>query len=63
MQSMVESAFARIGTGGIFETLPKYLLDEFQFPNLETTLRTLHTPPDLNQVAKAQLRIKFEELF
>ena len=63
MQSMVENAFARIGTGGIFETLPKYLLDEFQFPNLETTLRTLHAPSDLNQVAKAQLRIKFEELF
>lgn len=63
MQSMVENAFARIGTGGIFETLPKYLLDEFQFPNLETTLHTLHAPSDLNQVAKAQLRIKFEELF
>lgn len=63
MRSMMESAFARIGFNAIFETLPKYLLDEFQLPNLETTLRTLHMPQNLNQVSKAQLRIKFEELF
>ena len=63
MQSLMEAAFNKIGTNCILETLPKYLLDEFQMPNLESTLRTLHFPKDLNQVSRAQFRIKFEELF
>ncbi|MCQ2960452.1 MAG: ATP-dependent DNA helicase RecG [Bacteroidales bacterium] len=63
MRSMMESAFNKIGLNGIVETLPKYILDECQLPNLESTLRTLHMPSNLNQVSKAQFRIKFEELF
>ncbi len=63
MRAIMESAFNKIGTNLILETLPKYILDECQLPNLETTLRTLHMPSNLNQVSKAQFRIKFEELF
>ncbi|MBR4689599.1 MAG: ATP-dependent DNA helicase RecG [Bacteroidales bacterium] len=63
MRTIMESAFAKLGQNAIIETLPFYILNEFQLPNLETTLRSLHMPADLNQVSKAQLRIKFEELF
>lgn len=63
MRSIVESAFAKIGTNILIETLPHYILQELQLPNLETTLRSLHMPTNLNQVSKAQFRIKFEELF
>lgn len=63
MRTIMESAFAKLGQNAIIETLPFYILNEFQLPNLETTLRSLHMPADLNQVSKAQFRIKFEELF
>lgn len=63
MRTIMESAFAKLGQNAIIETLPFYILTEFQLPNLETTLRSLHMPADLNQVSKAQFRIKFEELF
>ena len=63
MRTIMESAFAKLGQNAIIETLPFHILNEFQLPNLETTLRSLHMPSDLNQVSKAQFRIKFEELF
>ena len=63
MRTIMESAFAKLGQNAIIETLPFHILNEFQLPNLETTLRSLHMPADLNQVSKAQFRIKFEELF
>ena len=63
MRTIMENAFNRLSNEPILETLPHYILEQFQLPNLETTLKTLHMPKDLNQVAKAQYRIKFEELF
>ena len=63
MRTIMESAFAKLGQNAIIETLPFHILNEFQLPNVETTLRSLHKPADLNQVSKAQFRIKFEELF
>lgn len=63
MRNIMESAFTKLGYNCIYETLPSYILEQFQLPNLETTLRSLHMPSNLNQVSKSQFRIKFEELF
>ena len=63
MRGIMENAFAKIGINNIPETLPTYILQEFGLPSLEVALRTLHMPNQLSQVAQAQYRIKFEELF
>jgi len=63
MRTIMENAFVNLSPSEIKETLPQYLLEKYQLPDLNTTLRTLHMPSNLNQISKAQLRIKFEELF
>ncbi|MCQ2607700.1 MAG: ATP-dependent DNA helicase RecG [Bacteroidales bacterium] len=63
MRTIMENAFANLAPNDIKETLPKYLLEKYQLPDLNNTLRSLHMPSNLNQISKAQLRIKFEELF
>lgn len=45
------------------ETLPAYLLKEHHLIGLEEALRNIHFPKDANWLSKAQLRLKFEELF
>ena len=62
-RTMMESAFEKIGTEIISDTLPSYILQEYGLPNLRETLTTLHMPNDLQAVSKAQFRIKYEELF
>lgn len=62
-RTMVESAFKKLGTERILETLPAYLLQEFALPNLHETISTLHMPDNLESVQRAQYRVKFEELF
>ncbi len=63
MRTIMENAFANLSPTELHESLPQYLLEKYQLPDLNTTLRTLHMPSNLNQISKAQLRIKFEELF
>ncbi|MDR2963801.1 MAG: ATP-dependent DNA helicase RecG [Bacteroidales bacterium] len=62
-RTMVESAFKKLNTEKILETLPAYVLEEFALLNLHETLTTLHMPNDLSKISRAQFRIKFEELF
>lgn len=49
--------------GRIVETLPAWLLQRFQFPNLHSAMQNIHFPTDLKLLEKAQQRLKFEELF
>lgn len=63
LQAIMDAAFQKIGMGKLIDTLPAYLREHYKMPDIETTLRCLHFPQDLQTVATAQFRIKFEELF
>jgi ATP-dependent DNA helicase RecG len=45
------------------ETLPNYLIEKLQLPNLKETIFSLHQPKTHQQIQAAKFRIKFEELF
>jgi ATP-dependent DNA helicase RecG len=47
----------------IKETLPGYLVDELRLVSLKEALTNIHFPRDVNELRKAQFRLKFEELF
>ena len=45
------------------ESLPKYILDHFKLISKEEALHQVHYPSTQNLLAKAQMRLKFEEFF
>jgi ATP-dependent DNA helicase RecG len=45
------------------ETLPLYLIDELKLISKKAALFNIHFPKSANALAKAQFRLKFEELF
>jgi len=45
------------------ETLPAWLLQKLNLVNLDTAMRQIHFPDATVQYKKAELRLKFEELF
>ncbi|MBO7496592.1 MAG: ATP-dependent DNA helicase RecG [Salinivirgaceae bacterium] len=47
----------------ILETLPRQLLEKLNMPNLKTSLQDIHLPKNQHDLQRAQLRLKFEELF
>ncbi len=47
----------------INETLPEYLRDELKLPGLRQSLVNIHFPENNQSLARAQARLKFEELF
>ncbi|MDD2292879.1 MAG: ATP-dependent DNA helicase RecG [Bacteroidales bacterium] len=47
----------------ISETLPEYIMEQKRLCPLRYALRNIHFPTDLQALAKAQKRLKFEELF
>jgi ATP-dependent DNA helicase RecG len=53
----------KISSREIKETLPQYLIAELKLISLREALTTIHFPPDVNELRKAQFRLKFEELF
>ena len=51
------------GLPSVTETLPDYVMREKGLVPLNYALRNIHFPQDLNALAKAEYRLKFEELF
>jgi ATP-dependent DNA helicase RecG len=49
--------------GKFEETLPAWLLQKLNLVNLDTAMRQIHFPDASQQYKKAELRLKFEELF
>ena len=49
--------------GKISETLPASIIERYKFLNLHESLKAIHFPPNAQVLEKAQLRLKFEELF
>ena len=51
------------GVQHIGETLPPELIQHYHFMSLAEALRNIHLPSDQQALQRAQLRLKFEELF
>ena len=49
--------------GNFSETLPEYLIDELKLISKKDSLKNIHFPDSAENLAKAQFRLKFEELF
>ncbi|MGE5479799.1 MAG: ATP-dependent DNA helicase RecG [Chloroflexota bacterium] len=47
----------------IKETLPDYILKRHALPDIKITLKSLHFPENMEEVKRAQRRVKFEEVF
>lgn len=47
----------------INDSIPKYLLDKYNFLNKKTALNIVHNPPNYEKLKEASLRLKYEELF
>lgn len=52
-----------LAIGDVQETLPEYILKEKGLVPLRYAIRNIHFPSDENALAKAQYRLKWEELF
>lgn len=47
----------------IDETLPKFILDQYKLMGLHEALYNIHKPQSIHDLQRAQLRLKFDELF
>ena len=52
-----------LGDSPIHESLPQYLVKQEQLMSLNDALKQIHFPTSAQQLAQAQVRLKFEELF
>jgi len=62
IQKMVEAIFQQIKSP-LSETLSKKIIEEHHLISLTEALRNIHFPKNPELLRKAQLRLKFEELF
>ncbi len=62
MRSMLQNLLQQV-FGNIEETLPNHLLNEHQLLGKRDSLLNIHFPKNQELLAKAQYRLKFEELF
>lgn len=62
MRNMIQNLFQQ-AYGSIEETFPQYFIDEHQFLGKKEALLNVHFPKNQELLAKAQYRLKFEELF
>lgn len=47
----------------IKENLPSYVIEQYKFCNLDFAVRNIHNPINLEALAEARRRLKFQELF
>ena len=47
----------------IYDKIPRYLLDKYDFLNKKTALNIVHNPPNFEKLKEASMRLKYEELF
>lgn len=62
IQKLIDTLLKKL-KGKFYETLPSYLRDKYKLKGIEETLLRLHFPTTIDELNKAQYRIKFEELF
>ncbi|MDR1847466.1 MAG: ATP-dependent DNA helicase RecG [Bacteroidales bacterium] len=62
LSKIIRSAFALIGHG-IEETLPEYIIKKYSLSSRANALFQIHFPDSTENLEKAKMRLKFEELF
>lgn len=60
---ITQSLFEKISARDIYETLPNYLLNQYQLMGRLEALQQIHFPRNAASLAKAIQRLKWEELF
>ena len=63
IQSIQAKLRATLGQSRVSDTLPSYIVAQENLMTLNDALKQVHFPESLALLAKAQLRLKFEELF
>lgn len=63
IRTVIENGLNAIkAEGGLEETLPEYLLEEYKLEGINTAINQIHFPKDFNEFEKARKRLVFEEL-
>ena len=62
LTNAINNALVTYGNA-INDSIPKYLLDKYNFLNKKTALNIVHNPPNYDKLKEASLRLKYEELF
>lgn len=61
--SKLQSTLISMLPANFSETLPSWLLSKLKLVTLDNALRQIHFPDSVNDYKRAELRLKFEELF
>ncbi len=62
-RQMTKALLAKLKEKDLPENLPPYLIEKLRLPDRLAAFRQIHFPSDKQQLAWAQARLKFEELF
>ena len=62
MTKLMDAALSK-GISSMEETLPEYVMKQFNLVPLRFAIRNIHFPKDMISLEKAKYRLKFEELF
>ena len=63
IRSLVETLLAHPIVKGIGETLPASIIEQHRLMPLGEALKAIHCPQSLHELQRAQLRLKYDELF
>ena len=63
IEKLTKTLISRLPGGSISETLPPFILRPHHFISREAAFHGIHYPKSLDELQRAQVRLKFEELF
>ena len=63
IEKLTKTLISRLPEGSISETLPLFILRPHHFISREAAFHGIHYPKSLDELQRAQVRLKFEELF
>ena len=63
IEKLTKTLISRLPEGSISETLPPFILRPHHFISREAAFHGIHYPKSLDELQRAQVRLKFEELF
>ncbi len=62
ISSAINNALVSYGNE-IVDSIPKHLIEKYNFLNKKTALNIVHNPPNYDKLKEASIRLKYEELF
>ncbi len=63
LRKIIENGLQKVqGQGGLQETLPQYILDEYKLEKINEATMNIHFPKEFEDFKKARKRLVFEEL-